>query len=183
MTKQRNKFANFLLALIFPGAGHMFMGFLKRGISFAAYTALSIALSMITEMSVFFIPIVLVPVYAFFDAMQLNWLPEEEFAGRKDAFFLPGDSADSLVSSAGFHRVVGYGILFIGILGLWSVAIAPVVYTFIDLLPEEASAVAQNILDMIPGLAVSAAAILVGLRLIRGKKAQIASLEAQEDVA
>ena len=78
MARQKNKILMFLFSLI-PGAGQMYMGFMKQGLSlmtiFATLCAVGIWLDI--KPLLFFAPIILL--YSFFDATNKNSMDAEAF--------------------------------------------------------------------------------------------------------
>ena len=89
MARQKNKILMFLFSLI-PGAGQMYMGFMKQGLSlmtiFATLCAVGIWLDI--KPLLFFAPIILL--YSFFDATNKNSMDAEAFKTLED-HYLWGD--------------------------------------------------------------------------------------------
>ena len=78
MTRQKGKFLTFCFSLV-PGAGQMYLGFMKQGLSlmtvFAALCAFSTWLAI--GPLLLFAPIIWF--YSFFDVINKNSLDPEEF--------------------------------------------------------------------------------------------------------
>lgn len=93
MARQKNKLLMFLFALI-PGAGQMYMGFMKQGLSlmtlFAALCATGIWLDL--RPLLFFAPIILL--YSFFDATNKNAMDTEAFQKLEDHYLWGDDWTD-----------------------------------------------------------------------------------------
>lgn len=93
MARQKNKLLMFLFALI-PGAGQMYMGFMKQGLSlmtlFSALCAVGIWLDL--KPLLFFAPIILL--YSFFDATNKNAMDTEAFRKLEDHYLWGDDWMD-----------------------------------------------------------------------------------------
>ena len=86
MTRKKGKFLTFCCSLI-PGAGEMYLGFLKQGVSIMTIFFLLFGLG-----SVLFPPLIVfcavVWFYSFFHTHNLNSLPEDEFYAIQDDYLL-----------------------------------------------------------------------------------------------
>lgn len=93
MARQKNKILMFLFSLI-PGAGQMYMGFMKQGLSlmtiFATLCAVGIWLDI--KPLLFFAPIILL--YSFFDATNKNSMDAEAFKKLEDHYLWGDDWMD-----------------------------------------------------------------------------------------
>ena len=87
MKKQKHGFWVFIFSLI-PGAGEMYMGFKKQGISIMLLFWGSIALASITGLGwlAMFLPVIWF--YSFFNVHNLKSLSEEEFYSVDDNYVL-----------------------------------------------------------------------------------------------
>ena len=90
MKKQKHGFWVFIFSLI-PGAGEMYMGFKKQGISIMLLFWGSIALASITGLGwlAMFLPVIWF--YSFFNVHNLKSLSEEEFYSVDDNYVLHMD--------------------------------------------------------------------------------------------
>ena len=77
------KFLFFLSSLI-PGAGHMFLGFMKRGLLLMTIYFIDIGLSMILNGFLVFMPVIWF--YCLFDAWNKFFLSDEEKRRVDDSF-------------------------------------------------------------------------------------------------
>lgn len=68
---KKNLFLTFCFSFI-PGAGQMYQGYMKRGLSIMIIFALSIALSVMVGTPIFTIPIPIVIAYSFFDTYNIR---------------------------------------------------------------------------------------------------------------
>ena len=87
MQKQKRGFLLFICSLI-PGAGEMYMGFFKQGISIMTlfWALVAIAGGLNISSLVIFLPVVWF--YSFFHVHNLKKLPEEEFYAVEDNYIL-----------------------------------------------------------------------------------------------
>lgn len=171
MTRQRNKFANFLISFA-PGCGQMFMGFLKRGISFTFYFCCCIALIVATNMTIFIVPMILVYIYAFFDSMQLNWLPVEQFQEQNDGYFVP-DKFGKRVDNRKIAKIIGIALIFVGLIIFANTVGSALYRTFSEYLSESIVNFIYNAIRLFPSLVICVVTIIVGIRLIVGRKKEL----------
>ena len=87
MKKQKHGFWVFIFSLI-PGAGEMYMGFKKQGLSIMLLFWGAIALASITGLGwlAMFLPVIWF--YSFFNVHNLKSLSEEEFYSVEDNYIL-----------------------------------------------------------------------------------------------
>jgi hypothetical protein len=167
--KKKGKFLTFMFSLM-PGAGHMYLGFMKQGISIMFCFFAFIIFSAFTgiEVLLFFLPIVWF--YGFFDAINKNSLTDEEFYTLEDQYLFNINLDDIQKIHLGKFRVYIAAILiFIGASMLLS--------NFMDLasylLPEYIYSGLSTIVDQLPQFIIGIAIILIGIKLIRGKNAEL----------
>ena len=79
MKRKRGKFMTFILSCI-PGAGQMYLGFFKEGVSLMLLFIGVLVLSSWLYVDVLGLLAIVVWFYAFFDAVNKNSMPDEEFA-------------------------------------------------------------------------------------------------------
>jgi len=100
---QKSKVIATLLA-IFPGAGHLYLGYQKRGIQLMAAFLLSIYVLDLLRLGVFVFLIPIIWFYSFFDGLQK--------ASRKDEE--PIDDQPIIPYLVNHQRWVGIGFIFLG---------------------------------------------------------------------
>lgn len=85
MPKQKRGFLLFICSLI-PGAGEMYLGFFKQGISIMTlfWAIVAIAGGFSAEFLVIFLPVIWF--YSYFHVHNLKELPEEEFYAIEDSY-------------------------------------------------------------------------------------------------
>ena len=78
MTKKKGKLMTFLWSLI-PGAGEMYLGFFKTGVSLMAAFVLLLSLAGFLQLNVLSLLAPVVWFYSFFHSNHINALPDDEF--------------------------------------------------------------------------------------------------------
>ena len=158
---RKSKILTFLFAM-FPGAGQMYLGYMKRGVYLMTAFWLIVVLMGFLGMSflAFFLPVIWF--YAFFDTLNLRsmsyeYLPHDDFL-----FHLDSALGINVVNFFRHRHLLG-GILLIalGVYILLHTFVLPVLYwTFnIDLYP---------LFDSLPTLLLAFVIILLGIRLVKG---------------
>mgnify|MGYP005774085515 FL=1 len=157
---RKSRILTFLFAL-WPGAGQMYLGYMKRGVSLMGLFFLIFAIMGFLGLSflAFLLPIIWF--YAFFDTMNLRsmsyeFLPQDDFL-----FHLDSINAPELVKFfQRRHLLAGVLLIILGVYILLHNFVLPIFYfTFqIDLYP---------LFESLPTLVVAAGIILLGIYLIR----------------
>lgn len=168
MTKQKHGFLLFLASLI-PGAGELYMGFRKQGLSIMAVFWGIIALASATfgfSWILMFTPILWF--YSFFNVHNLKSLSEEEFYAVEDTYILHigeflGDAGNVLNK---YRKLTAIVIILIGFSMLWSI----LTDIFFWLMPNSIAYGMSVIFERIPQLAVAVALIAAGIYIITDKK-------------
>lgn len=107
--RKKNKFFTFLWALI-PGAGHMNMGFMKEGLSLLSFFFGCIFISAYfnIEAGIFILPVIWF--YSFFDAINKNSLPDEDFYSLEDHFLFHFNS-----NIRNYPTIIAFILIFFGV--------------------------------------------------------------------
>ena len=168
MTRKKNKFWNFWFSCM-PGAGQMYQGFMKKGVSimvvFWGLIAL-IAYFEIDEM-VFCLPVIWF--YGFFDGIHTNSLPDEEFAILKDEYLFIHNDFNG-INLKKFRMPAAVLLIFVGAYSLLRVFVGGLLESHIFYWDSPIIYVMDN---MLPKTIFSIAIIWFGLYLIRGKKEEL----------
>ena len=119
MTKKKSRFLTFFCSLI-PGAGEMYLGFLKQGISIMCMFALLLAVGEIIfpPLSVFG---AVIWFYSFFHTHNLNSLPDDEFYAIQDDFLIHSYQLARLkaVLLGRYRKVTAIVLILLGFSILW----------------------------------------------------------------
>ena len=166
----KNGFLTLLFAFI-PGAGQMYQGYMKRGLSLVLMCCAIVVVAMLFSPIAFFLLVVFM--YSFFDTLNLRAqialgkAPEDDYLIHFD----PNDKrlARMLLSS---HKLVGWALIVFGaliayeniimnILGdvMWRWGKNHIVFRVIYL-----------IMDELPDVVACVALVLCGIWLVRGPK-------------
>lgn len=167
----------FLFSLC-PGAGQMYQGYMKRGLSLILMFVLPIMvgagiLPILMPLSA------VVYMYSFFDSLNLKNRNRDRAEGM--AAFAPDD--DYLIHldlvDGDLRRLLhirgnllGWGFIALGAVSLYKTILEPMLLQLVELLPENQIRWSlYNLIYSIPGAVVGVLFVLVGLWLIRsGKK-------------
>ncbi len=172
MEKQKkNKLFTFICSLL-PGAAEMYMGFMKTGISMMAVFFLSFIIPSVLRISDVFILIgALIWFYSFFHARNLAAYDEEKFQSLPDEFiwesFTNGKKIE--ISDTALKKW-GPGILIVcGVILLWN-NLTSIIYR---LIPDSMWEYLVPFIDQIPQTVIAVLIIMIGVRMIMGKKEEI----------
>lgn len=174
MKKKKNSFLTFIFSLL-PGAGQMYMGFMKRGLSLMTLFFLIIFIGAWLNIGpiMFFLPMIWF--YSFFDVYNLRAYPDQELMNLNDDYlFITDINENTLRLIKSKYRIVcAIALIVIGASILWNNT-----YSLLSrILPSYISNFVYQMGVYIPQLAVGVAIILLGVYLIRGKKKELDLLE------
>lgn len=155
-----------LLCAFMPGAGEMYLGLMKKGLSI-----MTLFFGSVFVIAFLNIPplLVLLPViwfYSFFDVLNLRNMTEQQRMMQEDRFWFDLDSIlqkDWRRILASRYRLVGGGCIFLGLYLLYSNLISPYLWRLSELFP-----LLRPILRNFPTLVVAFLIILFGIYLLRG---------------
>ena len=167
MQKQKKGFWLFIFSLI-PGAGEMYMGFKKQGLSIMLlfYSLFAIGASTGMDWIIMFFPIVWF--YSFFNVHNLKSLSEEEFYSVEDNYILHLDEfiGNTSVILTKYRLVVAILMITFGASILWS-GLSDALYW---ILPHSLANLLNSIGYMLPQLVLAVCIILGGVYLLKHKK-------------
>ncbi len=170
-TKKKNRFLTFCFSLI-PGAAEMYMGFMKTGVSLMVLFFLVIAVGGWIQQVVLAMFCVVIWFYSFFHANHLAGLSDEEFGQVEDEYLFGMESLPGVKSLVEKHQTVVAGILiFIGICFLWN----SMTHLLYGILPKSYRFIAgamSMIGNYVPSVLISVAIIVIGIKMISGKKVE-----------
>lgn len=169
--QKKGKFFTFIFSFM-PGAAEMYMGFMKNGVSLMTLFMASFIPMVINHgFEILVLMTVVIWFYAFFHARNLAALPQEEFNALEDSFIWEGILEEKNVKlSSPTLRKWGAGILIVfGAILLWD-NFSAMIY---NLIPERYWDELYPIIDRIPQVVVAVLIIIIGLKLMAGKKEEI----------
>lgn len=169
-TKKRNGFFTFIFSFL-PGGVEMYMGYMKSGLSIMALFFLFI-LPLVTGIATFLgMVAVVIWFFAFFHAWNYAGFGEEELTSVPDRYIwdeLLGEGAVR-TDAHKLMKYVAYFLIFVGIAALWD-TVSGLCYRLIpDVLWEDISPVVSSV----PKIAFAILFIVIGVRLIAGKKKEL----------
>lgn len=167
MPQRKSRFLTIVLSL-FPGAGHMFMGFMKMGLSLAGAFLLLVFLSSWLNLGPLMYLAPLLFFYSFFDCIQKCYASDEEFAAYRDHYLFSTGSfgrLDDLLRGKG-RLAAGLVVLVIGAYLIWKALMT----NMAGWIPSEIYRAVTTAMGTLPQLAVGVLIILAGAYLIVGRK-------------
>ena len=178
MTSKKGKYLSFIFSLI-PGAGEMYMGFMKQGVSLMSMFFASILLASWLRADVLAFIGIIVWFYSFFHVHNLRSLPDEKFQEVEDKILVPfnGENLNINITDRKIRIAAAVFLIFYVISTLWNYLLN-IVSRF---LPEEFYYIVWDILYDIPEVVVALLIIWLGIRLIKGKKKEL-DLEEQQSI-
>ena len=167
MQKQKRGFWLFIFSLI-PGAGEMYMGFKKQGLSIMLMFWGVFAVGSCTGMDwlIFLIPIIWF--YSFFNVHNLKSLSEEEFYSIEDSYVLHMDELTGDISSLLKHHrnLTAILLIFLGASILWN-NLMDFLYM---ILPGYLADIIGRFTYHLPQLVIAVAIIFAGIYILTRKK-------------
>lgn len=170
MKKQKNRFWLFVLSLC-PGAGHMYMGLMRMGLSFLLGFMLLIAVTAITGIDVLAVLPLTLYIYSFFHANNIGGMDAEAFAALQDDYlFGIGEwDVDRLKLDKKNRNIAAVVCIVLGVCMLWNVGFG-MVRDYVGWDNPVIRAVYYTMRDEVPRLIIAIAVIWFGVSLLKGKK-------------
>jgi len=167
MKKKRSNFLTFVFSLL-PGAGHMYMGFMKMGLSFMAAFFFTIFLSSWFDIGPLLVILPLIWFYSFFDCINKRYSTDEEFLQLEDNYLFSLDKFVKLDKNIFQKRRVlgGVLLLLLGVYLIWN-NILHFLYKYMT--PKIYEDIA-SLTRLAPQIIIGIAIIVAGVKLIMGKK-------------
>ena len=174
MQKKKNRFLLFICSLV-PGAGEMYLGFMKMGVSLMLGFALLIMVAAVTYMGELAVFPVVMYIYSFFHANNLGTLSDEEVYAIKDQYLFGMEGLDGIEKmrvsiSAKYKKVTAIALIVIGVIMLWNLIYDSLVhiYGWNNFYVTQI----RFFTNRIPRVVIAIAVIWIGCRLIRGKRVE-----------
>lgn len=170
MKKKKSKFWLFIFSFI-PGAGEMYMGFMKMGLSLLMGFMLSIAVIAITNIDVLSVVAITIYIYCFFHAHNISSMDDEAFQELEDTYLFGFDDLESVrVRLGGKGRVIVAAVLIIiGIIMMVNVGFN-LLFNVFGWDNKYLSTVYYFVKGEVPRLLIGIAIIWGGITMLRGKK-------------
>lgn len=165
MKHKKNRFFTCIFSMMF-GAGQMYMGFMRQGLSIMGCALGIIAVGITTNLSIVYLILPLLWFYSFFDSMNKRALTNEEFMKLEDSSIFPIElNTEKMNEFAGKYQIyIGGGFIFLGICILNNSVLS---YIF----PQ-----GSLILRMLgPQFLISVVMIVIGVRMILSKNNELSN--------
>jgi len=111
--KRKSKFWTYVFALV-PGAGQMYLGFMKHGVSIMLSFFLVIFAADFFRISLVFALLPVIWCYSFFDCINKAGLTSEELENIKDKSLFEGVFSANLYSFTSRHTWIGALLIILG---------------------------------------------------------------------
>ncbi len=173
MTRKKSGFLTFCFSLM-PGAGEMYMGFMKQGISIMAVFWLVVFFASFLNIgpALFILPILWC--YSFFNVHNIRGMSDEEFYALEDDYLFHMDEDLFRGKLKGKqNNLLASVLIIIGVVILWHRFSGYMMW----LLPNS---IYWDIMDNVPQVVIAVLLIWCGIYLIRGKKKELDG-QAQEE--
>ncbi|NBK92250.1 hypothetical protein D5278_09760 [bacterium 1XD21-13] len=181
MTKKKSGFWTFLFSWI-PGAGEMYMGFMRMGISLMILFWGIIALAVFFNTEFIIYIDVIVWFYSFFHAHNLRAMDDEDFYALEDHYLIPVDMDQefwSKITIAKYRKLLAGILIVFGVAVLWNSILALLYWSLPDYIWKYVSSISRFVPQIVLGIGI----IAVGLLLIRGKKQELLEEDGGEEYA
>lgn len=173
MKQKKNNVFRFIFSLL-PGAGEMYMGFMKMGVSLMTLFFALIAISSFLRFDFMIFICIVIWFYSFFNVHNIAGMPEEEFCLLEDKYLIHFDQLFSTKFTFKLkNKTVG---IFLIVLGFYTLS-AEIWRMIGYLLPDEIALIVDSIFYNSPRFLIGIGIIILGFYMIRGKKKQLELLE------
>lgn len=178
MTRKKNGFWAFVFSLL-PGAGEMYMGFFKQGISLMGMFFLIIFLASWLNIGPLLFVIPIIWFYGFFHVHNLRSLPDEEFYAIEDGYLFELDHMmpEGKNLSRKWRNILAGVLIVIGVFTLGQ----RLMDSMYRLVPDYLREWYWHFWHTVPQLVFAVLLILCGIWLIRGKKQEFDEEEKNEN--
>lgn len=158
---------------LLPGAGHMYLGKMMKGLTFMILFWGIIALASVLEMGVIILALPVLWFYAFFDNLNLAGLTAEERAAVPDELFFGLLSGKELKNTSIFRkRNVALGVCFIaaGVIMLVNMTLRYLLDALSRIFQTMNLAWLWSLYYSLPRIVVAVVVIVLGVYFVRGGK-------------
>lgn len=183
---KKNKVLFFIFSLI-PGAAHMYIGLVKRGLVIMTTFFAFAGFAMISNTPAFLLVLPVLWFYSFFDAWNKYHLPEDKFAKVQDnLLFFMNAMPENVRSDPRLKKIASANVLKIGgivaiIAGVYLVWDRIIVSVLSQLLGTMGANILSEITYRLPQVAVAVLLIIIGIKLISHKKRELDGENSEEE--
>jgi len=176
MTRKKGGFFTFICSLL-PGAGEMYMGFFKQGISIMSLFFIMIVFSSWLELGPLMFVLPVLWFYSFFHVHNLSGLSDEEFYAIEDSFIFESENhkITQFLGGDKSRKILAVSLIVVGVFALWNI-FSEYVEVLFETLGIQLGWI-YDFMDNVPQIIFAIAIILLGIHLIRGKKKELNQLQ------
>ena len=172
MITKRSKFWTIVFAFL-PGAGHMYNGFMRLGVSFMGLFFAVWAAAYVIDIGAIAFLAPVIWFYAFFDCINRVLVPDDEFYTQEDHYLFTKEQLESWnIKLKQRNLLVGIILIVVGVYTLWNNVIFYLLRTY-HIIPEYAFGFIYEFGAILPKLIVGILIIWAGIVMIQGKKKEI----------
>ena len=166
--KKKNGFWTFIFSFL-PGAAEMYMGFMKTGISLLTVFLVASALCAMLEAGPLLFVVAIVWFYGFFHARNMAGMSEEQLQATEDKYLFVNDDLDAMEIGKKYKKLLAAILILIGVVLLWN----SMFNWAYGIIPGEYHYIVQQIGDIIPKIVIAVIVIIIGFKMIAGKKEEL----------
>lgn len=167
--KRKSGFLTFCFSFV-PGAGEMYLGFMKMGISLMSLFWGIIAVSILLNLGIVMFVDVVIWFYSFFHVHNLAGMSDEEFLNTKDDYLFNLDMffKDNKITEK-YRNIIAVGLIAVGALLLWN----GLKYAFIPWIPDFLFRLLSRFENTVMRVLLGIGIIIAGFRMIKGKQEEL----------
>lgn len=162
---RKSKFFTFIFSML-PGAGQMYQGLMKKGVSIMFAFFAIIALSFTISMEEFIAILPVIWFYSFFDCMNRSNYTVDELSMVEDKMIFDSKIIDGeFINKYIAHKntFIGWIVILFGVLIFYNNVIRSFLWRLENILPG-----VTLIANKLPAVIMSVVIIIVGVRLLKG---------------
>ncbi len=179
MTQKKSKFWTFMFSFM-PGAGEMYMGFMKMGLSLMSVFLLITAVAALLEFGALIFLAAIAWFYSFFHVHNLASMPDEEFYALEDTYLfnIMENEAQGKALIQTYRKVIAIVLIIVGAVMSWN-GIFRMLYNYI---PDQLYWIIRGIGYRVPQIVVGLGIVVLGVKMISGKKRELDDTLRNDDV-
>lgn len=178
--KRKSGFLTFCFSLL-PGAGEMYLGYEKMGVSLMGMFFILLGLGNVLHITMLPYMGIVLWFYSFFHVHNLAGLSDEEYLNTQDEYLFNLDALfkTNKKSLEKNRKVIAVILIIVGILLLWNGVKA----AMLPYLSEFVLKMLSRLERTIPQMLVGGAILVAGFCMIKGKKEELESEETDDENA
>jgi hypothetical protein len=176
--KRKSRFWTGIFSLI-PGCVEMYWGFMKMGISLLTLFAVVFFLAVTFEFGPLVLFMLVIWAYGFFHARNIVHMDDEELVNLKDEYLFEKDMFENwhMLRNRGLHKILAITLIVLGVYLIVQEGFQ-MAYRFLPVAVVDA---VIRVFVYIPRMGFGILIIVIGTKLIRGKKQEVLEEKDEED--